>query len=308
MLDLCLLGCGGTMPLPDRFLTSLLISYKGRRILIDCGEGTQVSMKMANTGFKNIDAICFTHFHADHITGLPGVLLAIGNAGRTEPLSLYGPKGLIEVIKGLTVITPYLPYELILKELPIDEKSSFQIGELFLSTMPVEHSLTCIAYHIEVKRGPVFLPEKAKELQIPPQYWKYLQRGEVIQLEGQQFHPHQVLGPPRKGLKVGYVTDARPGDDLVDFFHGCNILICEGMYGEDDKLPGAITYGHMLFSEAAHLAKKAQVHELWLTHFSPSLSDPENYLEMATDIFPNTKLGYDRKSEKLTFQNCDDYT
>lgn len=301
MLDLCLLGCGGTMPLPDRFLTSLLVSYKGKRILIDCGEGTQVSMKMANTGFKNIYAICFTHFHADHITGLPGVLLAIGNAGRTEPLTLFGPEGLIKVIKGLTVITPFLPYELVLKELPIDREFSFQVGELFLSTLPVEHSLTCLAYHIEVKRGPAFLPEKAKELNIPPHYWKYLQRGVEIEFENKRIHPEQVLGPPRKGLKIGYITDARPSESLIDFLKNCNLLICEGMYGEDDKLPGAITYGHMLFSEAAQIAKNAGVQELWLTHFSPSLPDPENYLEVATDIFPNTKIGFDRMEEKLTF-------
>lgn len=302
MLDLCLLGCGGTMPLPDRFLTSLLVSYKGKRLLIDCGEGTQVSMKMANTGFKYIDAICFTHFHADHITGLPGILLAIGNAGRTEPLALYGPKGLSEVIKGLTVITPFLPYELKLHELPVNKEVSFQVGEFFLSTLPVKHSLTCIAYRIEIKRGPVFLPDKAKELKIPQHYWKYLQRGEEILLEGKKILPEQVLGPPRKGLKIGYVTDARPSESLVNFLEDCNLLICEGMYGEDEKLPGAITYGHMLFSEAAHLAKKAGVHELWLTHFSPSMPDPENYIQIATDIFPKTKIGVDRMEGKLNFK------
>jgi ribonuclease Z len=301
MLDLCLLGCGGTMPLPNRFLTSLLVSFKGRKVLIDCGEGTQVTMKLANTGFKNIDAICFTHYHADHITGLPGVLLAIGNAGRTDPLAIYGPKGLSKVIKGLTVIVPFLPYKLELHELPLDQEASFQVGELYLSTLPVEHSLDCIAYLIEVKRRPEFLPEKAKELNIPTQYWKFLQRGEEVLVGEERFLPEQVLGPPRKGLKVGYVTDARPSEKLVHFLQNCDLLICEGMYGEDEKLPGAITYGHMLFSEAAQLAKEAGVAELWLTHFSPSLLDPENYLDVATNVFPNTKIGCDRMTTTLTF-------
>lgn len=301
MLDVCLLGCGGTMPLPDRFLTSLLVAYKGKMLLIDCGEGTQVSMKMAGTGFKAIDTICFTHFHADHIAGLPGLLLAIGNAGREEPLTLVGPKGLTGIIQGLTVITPFLPYPLKLKELPIDKPSTFQVGELYVSSLPVDHSLTCLAYSMEIKRGRAFLPEKARELNIPIQYWKYLQRGEEVSFQNEIFLPEWVLGPARKGLKIGYVTDSRPTNSLVEFVRGADLLICEGMYGDEEKLPGAITYGHMLFSEAAHMAQNAEVRELWLTHFSPSLSDPETYLEQTQEIFPATKIGYDRMRGKLNF-------
>lgn len=303
MLDVCLLGCGGTMPLPGRFLTSLLVAYQGKMVMIDCGEGTQVSMKIAGTGFKNIDTLCFTHYHADHITGLPGLLLAIGNAGRTEPLTILGPPGLTAIIKGMTVITPFLPYFLELKELPENRPSSFQIGGLKLNAQPVKHNIPCLAYSMEVKRGRPFLPRQAKELGIPLEFWKYLQKGEEITYLGETYSPDLVLGPPRKGLKICYVTDSRPTENLVQFAQGADLLICEGMYGDDEKLSGAITYGHMLFSEAAHIAKKAGVRELWLTHFSPSLPDPENYLHVAEAIFPQTKLGEDRMKDKLTFHD-----
>lgn len=301
MLDVCLLGCGGTMPLPGRFLTSLLVAYQGKMVMIDCGEGTQVSMKIAGTGFKYIDTLCFTHYHADHITGLPGLLLAIGNAGRTEPLTIVGPTGLAAIIKGLTVVTPFLPYSLQLKELTENRPFSFQLGGLELNVLPVKHNIPCLAYTMEVKRGRPFLPKKAKELGIPLEYWKYLQRGEEITHQGDTFSPDMVLGPPRKGLKICYVTDSRPTENLVQFAQGADLLICEGMYGEDEKLPGAITYGHMLFSEAAHIAKDAGVKELWLTHFSPSLPDPENYLHVAQEIFPSTEIGQDRMKKTLIF-------
>ena len=98
MIDVCLLGTGGMMPLPYRWLTSLLVRYNGSSLLIDCGEGTQIAMKEKGWSFKPIDVICFTHYHADHISGLPGLLLTMGNAERTEPLTMIGPKGLERVV------------------------------------------------------------------------------------------------------------------------------------------------------------------------------------------------------------------
>ena len=112
MLDICLLGTGGMMPLPGRWLTSLALRFNGSCMLIDCGEGTQIAMKRAGISSKPFDVICFTHFHADHISGLPGLLLSMGNAERTEPLTIIGPKGVERVVNSLRVIAPELPFDI----------------------------------------------------------------------------------------------------------------------------------------------------------------------------------------------------
>ena len=183
MLDICLLGTGGMMPLPNRWLTSLLVRYNGRMILIDCGEGTQIPLKMAEWGFKPIDAILFTHYHADHVAGLPGLLLSLGNAGREEPLVIMGPPGIERVVEGLTVISPELPYELHLIELSDKNESENVLGDVIIKSIPVDHNLTCLAYSLELKRQGKFDVERAKKLNIPVNLWKKLQKGEVVTVE-----------------------------------------------------------------------------------------------------------------------------
>ncbi|MFT9849256.1 ribonuclease Z [Aneurinibacillus sp. REN35] len=302
MLDIALLGCGGTMPLPKRWLTAMLASYNGKMILIDCGEGTQVTMKMLGWGFKSIDAICFTHYHADHVAGLPGLLFAIANAGREEPLLLMGPPGLVEVVRGMTVIAPYLPYELELVELSEQEDTVHDVGEFVVRTLPVYHTVPCVSYTVEIERGRKFNPARASELGIPVPYWSRLQKGETIVHDGSTFTPDMVLGEPRKGLKVAYCTDTRPIEGLIDFIQGADLFIGEGMYGDIESLPKAEEHRHMLFEEAAALAKAGDVKELWLTHYSPSLHTPEEYIETARRIFPETKLGHDRMNTSLVFE------
>ncbi|MBN6187188.1 ribonuclease Z [Aneurinibacillus sp. BA2021] len=302
MLDIALLGCGGTMPLPKRWLTAMLASYNGKMLLIDCGEGTQVTMKMLGWGFKSIDAICFTHYHADHVAGLPGLLFAIANAGREEPLVLLGPPGLGEVVRGMTVIAPYLPYELTLVELPEQEAAMYRIGDFLVHTLPVYHTVPCVSYALEIERGRKFNPVRAAELGIPVSYWGRLQKGETIVHENNTFTPDLVLGEPRKGLKVAYCTDTRPVEELVEFIQGADLFIGEGMYGDAESLPKAEEHRHMLFEEAASLAKAGGVKELWLTHYSPSLHAPEDYIECARRVFPETKLGYDRMQTSLSFE------
>ncbi|MDP4145199.1 MAG: ribonuclease Z [Bacillota bacterium] len=301
MLDICLLGCGGSMPTPNRSLTALLVAFQGRKILIDCGEGTQVSLKMVGWGFKSIDAICFTHYHADHVVGLPGLLLTIANSDRTEPLKLIGPVGLRQVVAGLTVIAPNLPYELELIEVGENERFTECMGGMTIHTLPVEHTIPCMAYGIEVKRERKFDPLKAKENNVPVQLWSKLQKGNVITHEGRQFTPGLVLGEERKGLKLFYSTDTRPTTQLGEFIKDADLFICEGMYGDDNDLNKALENKHMLFTEAARLAKNAKAKELWLTHYSPSLVEPENYLENAKMVFDNTHLGRDRTIKSLNF-------
>jgi ribonuclease Z len=305
MIDVCLLGCGGMMPLPDRSLSALLCRINGRSVLIDCGEGTQVAIRKAGWRFKSIDVICFTHYHADHIAGLPGLLLTIGNSGRSEPITILGPPGLRDVIKGLTVITPLLPFELALIESPVDALSQYQFGELLIKAVPCDHGVPCMAYSLEAERAGKFDAGKAKSLGIPVALWNRLQNGETVQHDGNTYEPDMVLGAPRKGLKVTYCTDTRPTQALSVFCRDSDLLICEGIYGEDEKLAGAVEKKHMVFSEAALLARSSGSSELWLTHYSPSLTEPNEYIGSAKSIFSNSIAGCDLMAKTLSFETTD---
>ena len=301
MLDICLLGTGGMMPLPYRWLTSLMARYNGKSILIDCGEGTQIAMKEKGWSPKPIDIICFTHFHADHISGLPGMLLTMGNAERTEPLILIGPKGLTKVVNSLRVIAPELPFEIQCMELTESEQQ-ISFDGFRLEAFRVNHNVVCYGYSIVIERAGKFQLDKAMDMGIPKQFWSRLQKGETITVEDGVLTPDMVLGEPRKGLKVTYCTDSRPTDSIVRNATGADLFICEGMYGEPDKLDKAREYKHMTFYEAATMAAKAEVGELWLTHYSPSLTHPEEYKKEVRKIFPNTVTARDGRTIELKFE------
>ena len=301
MLDVCLLGSGGMMPLPYRWLTSLMTRFNGSSLLIDCGEGTQIAIKEKGWSFKPIDVICFTHYHGDHINGLPGLLLTMGNADRKEPLTLIGPKGLERVVSALRVIAPELPFPIIYKEIEGAEQT-FELNGYRLKAFRVNHNVLCYGYTMEIDRAGKFDVERAKEQEIPQKYWKHLQKGETIETENGILTPDMVLGPPRKGLKLTYTTDTRPTNSIRENAKDSDLFICEGMYGEKEKAAKAVEYKHMTFYEAAHLAKDAQVKEMWLTHYSPSLTRPEEYMDEVRRIFPEAKAGKDRMSRELAFE------
>lgn len=302
MLDVCLLGTGGMMPLPGRFLTSLMVRYNGSNLLIDCGEATQIAVKKKGWVFKPIDVICFTHYHADHISGLPGLLLTMGNAERTEPLLMVGPRGLERVVSALRSIAPELPFDIRFHELTEPEEH-LEVNGYHITAFKVQHNVICYGYTLEIPRSGRFDAARAREENIPLPYWSRLQKGETITAEdGRVFTPDMVLGPARKGLKVTYTTDTRPVPSIASYASDSDLFICEGMYGEPEKEKKAREYKHMTFYEAARLAAQAQPKEMWLTHFSPSLVYPENYLEDVRNIFPETYLGKDGKSVTLTFE------
>ncbi|MGL4762999.1 MAG: ribonuclease Z [Sarcina sp.] len=316
MIDLAMLGVGGGMPLPGRYLSASLLNFKGRKILIDCGEGTQVSMREVGWGFKSIDIICITHGHGDHTVGIPGLLATIGNSGRETPITIIGPKGIKEIITGLRVIAPYLPYEINVVEAS-DSSFKFAIenGELELidkekncfepieiSTKVLDHSTDCIGYSFNVSRTPKFDVDKANENNVPKQIWGKLQKGNPIEFEGTTYTPNLVLGQDRDGLKLSYTTDTRAIPEIVDFIKDSNLFVCEGTYGNDQDIDKAIQNKHMTFREAATLAKDANVEELLLTHFSPAMPNPSLFISNARDVFKNTTIGEAHLIKKLIFK------
>ncbi|MCM1498809.1 MAG: ribonuclease Z [Clostridium sp.] len=300
MIDVCLLGTGGMMPLPYRALTSLMVRYNGMNVLIDCGEGTQVSIKQQGWSVKPIDVICFTHFHADHISGLPGLLLTLGNAERTEPITMIGPKRLEKIVNSLRMIAPDLPFDIRFIELE-QEEESFVFNGLRINAFRVNHNITCYGYSLEIDRAGKFDVERAKAQQIPMPYWNRLQKGESIEEEGRLYTPDMVLGEGRKGIKITYCTDSRPTKGIVKNADGSDLFICEGMYGEADKEQKAKEYKHMTFYEAADMAREANVKELWLTHYSPSLVHPQDYQAKVREVFPQTIVAKDRRTTTLLF-------
>ena len=305
MIDVCLLGTGGMMPLPNRYLTALMVRYNGSTILIDCGEGTQIALRKSGWSPKPIDIICFTHYHADHISGLPGMLLTMGNAERTEPLLLAGPKGLERVVRALRTIAPELPFEIQYHEIS-DDEDEFELPgmkEFRIKAFRVNHNILCYGYSMNLDRAGRFDVDRARENRIDMKYWSRLQKGEIIKLEdGREITPQMVLGSPRKGIHLSYVTDTRPTESIVKNAEGSDLFICEGMYGEPDKLQKAKEHKHMTFYEAAEMAKRAGVKEMWLTHYSPSLVNPKEFLPEVKEIFENSIAAKDGRTTTLRFE------
>lgn len=292
------------MPLPGRFLSSMICRVNGRMMLFDCGEGTQVSLRMLGWGFKQIDMICFTHFHGDHISGLPGLLLTMANAERTEPLMLFGPAGLAKIVGHLCVIAQDLPFKLEFHELNPRTPHIYNEDMLRMDALPLNHRAPCFAYSVALLRRGKFDPERARAQNIPLQLWGPLQRQNDADIvyENKRYTSDMVLGAPRKGLKLVFCTDTRPVAALPDFARDADLLICEGLYGDPEKQQKAAAHMHMTFREAAKIARKANARELWLTHFSPAVPDPWNYLSHATAIFPNSLTGKDRMTKTLKFE------
>lgn len=303
MPEICLIGTGGMMPLKERWLTSCYIEHNGKAILIDCGEGTQIALAQADCKISRIDVLLLTHMHADHVAGLPGFLLSLGNSSRTEPLDIYLPEGKTHVIRKLMCICEKLPFELVLHELSSKTPSSVKLDKidplLEMRTLPLKHSVDCIGYSFTYGRKPVFLPDKAKALNIPVQQWRYLHMGEtVILADGRSITPDMVTGEERRSVKVTYVTDTLPISEIAEFADSSDLFICEGMYGELDKKDSMNKKGHMLMQDACRLAEKASVQRLWLTHYSPAVKKTQIYEKQLKKLFDKVVISCD--GEKIT--------
>ncbi len=299
MLNVTMLGTGGMMPLKNRWLTSCIINSEGHSILVDCGEGTQIALKNTDCRLKPIDMICITHFHADHISGLPGFLLSMGNEGREEPVTIIGPKGIEQTVRSICVIAPNLPFEIKFAEAV--GKNDLRCGSIEIVPFEVKHSTECVGYSFILPRRGKFNVEKAKMNDVPMKIWNSLQKYGEVEFEGKLYTYDMVSDGERHGIKVTYCTDTRPTGNIVKYAEHSDLFICEGLYYEPEKLDRAKKTGHMLYSEAAKLALKSGVKEMWLTHYSPAVTEPEAGIEQAKDIFPNTKCGYDGKTVTIPF-------
>ncbi len=293
MLDFCTLGTGGTLPIPDRALSSLYVRVNGRGLLIDCGEGTQVGIRRLGWGFRCLDGLLLTHYHGDHCTGLAGLLLSLEKAGRDEPFHIWGPKGLKRITEGLCIIVPPLGFPVVLHELPPAGEDIEIIG-LKIHAFPVDHGgIPCYGFRITLPRGPVFDPEKAKALNVPMREWKKLQDGGTVRFGLKTIRPEDVTGAERKGITLVFCTDTRPCETLEKFARDADLLILEGMYGTEEKRPQALKNHHMMFTEAAEIARRTQPGALLLTHFSTSVENPEEYLAETRAVFANTWTAHD---------------
>lgn len=302
MIDVLLLGTGAMMPLPYRPLSSLLLRSEGSLILFDCGEGTQTAWRTYRWGFKRLDAICLSHLHADHVAGLPGLFHTVANAGRIDPLHIYGPVGTTAVVSGLRVIAPTLPYEIHVHELADGETFALP-AEIEAQVAYGEHRVPVIGYRLSRSRSRAFDRQRAASRGVPPEHWSRLQQGETVTVGDNDVRPDDVLGPPRRGVAIGFITDTRPTGALRELIRDVDLLISEATYGDDADTEGAAEYGHMTFREAATLARDAQAGHLWLTHFGVGLTDPAAWLPNATDVFPDTTVGHPGLTGTLTFRH-----
>lgn len=306
-MEAFILGCGGMMPLPYRHLTSVLLRRDGDLFLFDGGEGTQVSLKRLNLKWKKIDAIFVSHTHADHVTGLPGILMLSSQVDRKEPLYIYGPPKIKEYIEtSRKVLDMYINFPIVVQE--ITAPCIVHYGkDFYVRAFPLEHTKTCVGYTLEeLDRPGEFNPEKARELKVPVgPLWSQLQNGfEVTAEDGTIVKPEQVLGEKRSGRKFSFVTDTLFKRSIIDEVRGSDLLICEGMF-ENALIDTAKEKKHMTATQAATIAKEANVKRMCMIHYSPRYTDKELHilLEEAQEIWPKAELSHDRMHIEIPFQD-----
>ena len=297
-MEAFILGCGGMMPLPYRHLTSVLLRREGDLFLFDCGEGTQVSLRRLNLKWKKIDAIFISHTHADHVTGLPGILMLNAQVDRTEPLYIYGPPKIKEYVEtSRKVLDMYINYPIVVKE--IEAPCVVHSGkDFYIRAFPLDHTKICVGYTLEeLDRPGEFNPDKARELGVPVgPLWAQLQNGfEVQASDGTTVKPEQVLGEKRSGRKFSFVTDTLYKASIADEVKGSDLLICEGMF-EEELIDQAKEKKHMTAVQAATIAKDADVRRMCMIHYSPRYTDREleKLLTEAREVWPKAELSRDR--------------
>jgi ribonuclease Z len=296
VIDIVFLGTGGMMPTAERWLSSILMRVNGSLILLDCGEGVQIPWRQTGWGFKRLDLICISHWHADHVAGLPGILHALAQAGREEPLTVIGPVGTRDTVTTLRPLAPVLPYDLVSADIATGQH--WNHGPLRINVTRGTHRVPVLAYRFDLPRRPAFLVGHATARSVPREYWSRLAESEDVD----PWRAADFLGPPRKGLSIGFMTDSRPTESAMALLDGVDLLIAEGTYGDDADLPNAIQHQHMTFREVATFARDARVGRLVLTHFSPKISDPADWLGVAREVFPRSEVARTGYEITLNFE------
>ncbi len=294
MLTVTLLGTGGTQPLPERALAALAVSVGGGTVLLDCGEGTQTALRRWGVSAYRLHTVLLTHYHGDHILGLPGLLQTLSSLGRTAPLTVVGPAGLEAVAAPMAALAGPLPFAVHWRQAG---QEPFAAGPLTVTPFPLEHRVPCCGYALTLPRAGRFDPGRARAAGIPVALWSRLQAGQTV--EG--FTPDQVLGPPRRGLKVVYATDTRPCPAVTEAAREADLLCMDATYADDADLDKAKLYGHATCRETGALAAEAGVRRLWLTHYSAAVADLAPGLAAAQRAYPDAVAGTDGMRLELDF-------
>lgn len=300
MIDITLVGSSGVYPLPNRSLTAMIFRYAGFNTLVDCGEGTQIALRNVGFSIPNLDVICITHCHADHILGLPGLLLSLNNMDGVRPLTIIAPEGFKLWFDNTMSCLPKLNFPILVQEVRFN--SEFCFGNTKLKTFCVDHTIQCFGYKFIVERSGRFNEKKALASGVPKEYWSFIQAGYIFKKQdGEIIDKNTILDPQRMPISVVYSTDTRPCLTLQENLQGTDLAILEGMYNDEKDLEKAIEVKHMLATEACQLAADANVGELWLTHLGPSTTHLD--LDKLKRIFNNVRTGYTGCNISLAFKD-----
>jgi len=303
-----LLGTAATLPQPDRALSSAVFSVGGRHILLDCGEGTQLALHRHRVSPMRITLVALTHYHGDHILGLPGLLQTMGTMGRTQPLYITGPEeGHAPILAAVLALADELPFSvefLPVPEagLPLHALDPQWPPEATLTAFPTLHRIASQGYHLQLGRMRRLNTEKAAALGIPKRLWRTLQSGQSVTVGERLILPEVVCGPERPGLTAVFTGDTAPCESVEAAAKEADLLIMDATYPSEKHADKAALYGHSTFGQTAALASRAGVKRLWLTHYSAMITDPQQHLPPALEIFPGTECGMDGMSRMLTFR------
>ncbi len=302
-MQLVFLGTSSAVPTADRGLSSIALMRGAELLLFDAGEGMQRNFIKAGLGINKKMKIFITHMHADHCVGLLGLLQTMSLQGRERSIEIYGEPRLEEFLReNIRIINFRLTFDIIVRKI---EKTGLVVREkdYQVSCCETLHSVPSFAYCLEeFDRPGTFNILEAKRLGIPEgELYSKLQHGQNIIYGGKMIKSTHVLGPPRRGRKIGVSGDTRPTDKLVRFFKDCDVLVFESTYGQD-KQEKAIENGHSTATEAATIAKKAQVDKLLLTHFSARYNETSLLVKEASAIHNNVEAAEDLKVVKISYR------
>ena len=287
------LGVGSAIPTRDRHLSATALRREGRLLLFDCGEGTQRQLLEAGLLRGRLAAICITHFHGDHLYGLPGLLTTLALQERTEPLTLVGPEGLRRILTSLPGLArDWLPYPVRYVEIAegTEHQTVFEDRVWTIEARPLDHRVTCFGYRVSERARPGRIDAEAARaagITRGPDF-EALKRGETVTLpDGRRVAPDGLVGPERPGVVVAYCLDTRPCEGGRLLASGADLVIHEATFADAhaDRADGV---GHSTAREAAAVARDAGARRLLLTHFSARYRSPDDLVAEAREIFPAT--------------------